>query len=318
MGHPLRPFRRADQIRHRQRLAGICRFRHGASARAGNVRARSEHLSGLCLRRRPRPAGDVEIRHSRSASDVRIRSALAAPLWIRRPRHSHAGWRTVAMKFTLSWIKDHLDTDADATAVADKLTSIGLEVESVEDAGARLKDFVVGYVVSAEKHPNADKLKLCMVDVGEGAPIQVVCGAPNAHTGMKGVFARPGTVIPASNEVLKVGTIRGVESRGMLCSERELLLSDEHNGIIELAEDAKVGGPAAAALGLTDPVIDIAITPNRGDATSAFGVARDLAASGLGTLKDGRVEIIEGTFKSPKSVALDFTPDTADACPVFA
>jgi phenylalanyl-tRNA synthetase beta chain len=202
--------------------------------------------------------------------------------------------------------------------VADKLTSIGLEVESVEDAGARLKDFVVGYVVSAEKHPNADKLKLCMVDVGEAAPVQVVCGAPNAHTGMKGVFARPGTVIPASNEVLKVGTIRGVESRGMLCSERELLLSDEHNGIIELPESAKVGASAAAALGLTDPVIDIAITPNRGDATSAFGVARDLAASGLGTLKDGRVEIIEGKFKSPKTVALNFTPDTADACPIFA
>ncbi len=222
------------------------------------------------------------------------------------------------MKFTLSWIKDHLDTDADAAAVAEKLTSIGLEVESVEDAGARLKDFVVGHVVSAEKHPNADKLKLCMVDIGEGAPIQVVCGAPNAHTGMKGVFARPGTVIPASNEVLKIGTIRGVESRGMLCSERELLLSGEHTGIIELPESAKVGGPAAEALGLTDPVIDIAITPNRGDAASAFGVARDLAAAGLGTLKGGRVEIVKGTFKSPKSIALNFPDYAKDACPVFA
>ena len=222
------------------------------------------------------------------------------------------------MKFTLSWIKDHLDTDADAALVAERLTSIGLEVESVEDAGARLKDFIVGYVVSADKHPNADKLKLCMVDIGEAAPIQVVCGAPNAHTGMKGVFARPGTVIPASGEVLKVGTIRGVESRGMLCSERELLLSDEHNGIIELPADAKIGAPAASALGPNDPVIDIAITPNRGDATSAFGVARDLAASSLGTLKDGRIEIIEGKFKSPKTVALDFTPETANACPIFA
>ena len=222
------------------------------------------------------------------------------------------------MKFTLSWIKDHLDTDADAALVAERLTSIGLEVESVEDAGARLKDFVVGYVVSADKHPNADKLKLCMVDIGEAAPIQVVCGAPNAHTGMKGVFARPGTVIPASGEVLKVGTIRGVESRGMLCSERELLLSDEHNGIIELPADAKIGAPAASALGPNDPVIDIAITPNRGDATSAFGVARDLAASSLGTLKDGRIEIIEGKFKSPKTMALDFTPETANACPIFA
>jgi len=222
------------------------------------------------------------------------------------------------VKFTLSWIKDHLDTDADAALVAERLTSIGLEVESVEDAGARLKDFIVGYVVSADKHPNADKLKLCMVDIGEAAPIQVVCGAPNAHTGMKGVFARPGTVIPASGEVLKVGTIRGVESRGMLCSERELLLSDEHNGIIELPADAKIGAPAASALGPNDPVIDIAITPNRGDATSAFGVARDLAASSLGTLKDGRIEIIEGKFKSPKTVALDFTPETANACPIFA
>jgi phenylalanyl-tRNA synthetase beta chain len=222
------------------------------------------------------------------------------------------------VKFTLSWIKDHLDTDADAATVAEKLTSIGLEVESVEDAGSRLKDFIVGYVVSAEKHPNADKLKLCMVDIGEAAPIQVVCGAPNAHTGMKGVFARPGTVIPVSGEVLKIGTIRGVESRGMLCSERELLLSNEHDGIIELPADAKVGAPAASALGPNDPVIDIAITPNRGDATSAFGVARDLAASGLGTLKDGRVQIIEGKFKSPKSVTLNFTPETASACPIFA
>lgn len=221
------------------------------------------------------------------------------------------------MKFSLSWIKDHLETDATAQEVADKLTSIGLEVESVEDAGARLKDFVVGHVISAEKHPNADKLKLCMVDIGTGTPIQVVCGAPNAHTGMKGVFAPAGTVIPVTGDALKVGTIRGVESHGMLCSERELLLSEEHDGIIELAADAQIGSPAAAALGLTDPVIDIAITPNRGDATSAFGVARDLAASGLGTLKDGRVEIIEGKFKSPKAVALNFPADAANACPIF-
>ena len=128
------------------------------------------------------------------------------------------------MKFTLSWLKDHLDTDADAATIAEKLTAIGLEVEAVEDAGARLKDFIVAHVISAEKHPNADKLKLCMVDAGDGTPVQVVCGAPNAHTGMKGVFARPGTVIPVSGEALKIGTIRGVESRGMLCSGRELLL----------------------------------------------------------------------------------------------
>ena len=222
------------------------------------------------------------------------------------------------MKFTLSWLKEHLETDANAEAIAQKLTSIGLEVETVEDAGARLKAFVVAHVVSAEKHPNADKLKLCMVDDGTGNPIQVVCGAPNAHTGMKGVFARPGTIIPATGEALKVGTIRGIESRGMLCSARELMLGDEHDGIIELSADAKIGEPAAKALGLTDPVIDVSLTPNRGDAASVFGIARDLAASGLGNLKDTAVNAVKGKFASPKSIALNFPPESADACPLFA
>lgn len=222
------------------------------------------------------------------------------------------------MKFPLSWLKDHLDTDAGAAAIADKLTGIGLEVESVEDAGARLKDFVVGYVVSAEKHPNADKLKLCVVDTGTGSPVQVVCGAPNAHTGMKGVFARPGVVIPASGEVLKIGTIRGVESRGMLCSGRELLISDDHDGIIELAADARIGEPAAGALGLNDAVIDVAITPNRGDCTGVYGIARDLAAAGLGKLKTPPVKPVAGKFPCPKKIALNFTPETKSACPLFA
>ena len=190
------------------------------------------------------------------------------------------------MKFTLSWLKEHLETDADAKTVADTLTSIGLEVEAVEDKGAGLKDFIVAHVVSAEKHPNADKLKLCMVDTGDDI-VQVVCGAPNARTGMKAVFARPGVVIPVSGEALKISTIRGVESRGMLCSQRELLLSDEHEGIIELSADAVTGEPAAHALHLNDPVIDISLTPNRGDATSVYGIARDLAAAGLGRLKSG-------------------------------
>ncbi|MGZ5988025.1 MAG: YtpR family tRNA-binding protein, partial [Rhizomicrobium sp.] len=204
------------------------------------------------------------------------------------------------MKFTLSWLMEHLETDADAAMIAEKLTSIGLEVETLEDAGARLKAFVVAHVITAEKHPNADKLKLCMVDDGSGAPIQVVCGAPNAHTGMKAVFARPGTVIPVTGEALKIGTIRGLESRGMLCSARELLLGEDHDGIIELAADATVGEPAAKALGLTDPVIDVSLTPNRGDAASVYGIARDLAASGLGKLKDGAVKAVAGKFKSPK------------------
>jgi phenylalanyl-tRNA synthetase beta chain len=222
------------------------------------------------------------------------------------------------MKFTLSWLKDHLDTDADAETIAAKLTAIGLQVEAIEDAGARLRDFVVAHVISAEKHPNADKLKLCVVDAGTGERIQVVCGAPNAHTGMKGVFARPGVVIPYSGDVLKVGTIRGIESRGMLCSGRELLLSEDHEGIIELSDDAVVGAPAASALGLNDPVIDVGLTPNRGDAASVFGIARDLAAASHGRLKDGAVKSVASTSQSPISVSLEFTPEDASACPLFA
>jgi phenylalanyl-tRNA synthetase beta chain len=222
------------------------------------------------------------------------------------------------MKFTLSWLKAPLDTDANANTVADKLTSIGLEVESVEDAGARLKDFTVAYVISAEKHPNADKLKLCMVDDGSGTPVQVVCGAPNAHTGMKAVFAKPGVVIPVSGEALKIGTIRGLESRGMLCSSRELLLGDDHSGIIELAPEAIVGEPAAKALGLNDPVIDVSITPNRGDATSVYGIARDLAAAGLGRLREGDLSPVPGKYKSPITTALDFPAGEEHAAPMFA
>ncbi|MBI3678539.1 MAG: phenylalanine--tRNA ligase subunit beta [Proteobacteria bacterium] len=232
------------------------------------------------------------------------------------------------MKFTLSWLKAHLETDADAAAVAEKLTSIGLEVEGIEDKGAALKDFTVARVISAEKHPNADKLKVCLVDIGGGAPassseavgqnvVQVVCGAPNAHTGMKAVFAKPGVVIPSSGEVLKIGTIRGVESRGMLCSERELLLSEEHTGIIELPADAKVGSPAADALGSGDPVIDVSITPNRGDCTSVYGIARDLAAAGLGKLHSASVSPVPGKFASPKKVHLNFDSH-AKPCPLFA
>ncbi len=221
------------------------------------------------------------------------------------------------MKFTLSWLKDHLETEADAHTVADTMTRIGLEVEAIEDKGAALRDFVVAHVVSAEKHPNADKLKLCMVDTGEDI-VQVVCGAPNAHTGMKGVFAKPGTVIPVSGEALKISAIRGVESRGMLCSERELLLSDEHEGIIELPANARTGTPAASALGLDDPVIDVAITPNRGDCTSVYGIARDLAAAGLGRLKSGTVSPVPGKFLSPTRIHLEFPHGAESACPLFA
>jgi phenylalanyl-tRNA synthetase beta chain len=222
------------------------------------------------------------------------------------------------MKFPLSWLKAPLDTEADARSIADQLTNIGLEVESVEDPGERLKDFVVAHVVSAEKHPNADKLRLCMADIGANAPVQVVCGAPNARAGMKAVFAKPGTIIPATGAELKIGTIRGVESRGMLCSGRELLLNDDHDGIIELPSGAVTGAPAAAALGLTDPVFDVAITPNRGDCTSVYGIARDLAAAGLGRLREGDLSPVKGMFPSPIVTALELPPGAEDAAPMFA
>src|SRR6201992_94183 len=226
------------------------------------------------------------------------------------------------MKFTLSWLKEHLNTDVDAATIAEKLTAIGLEVESVTDPGAALKDFVVGEVVTAEKHPNADKLRLCTVNDGKDT-LQIVCGAPNARAGIKVVLARPGTVIPASGEALKLGTIRGVESRGMMCSARELLLGEDHNGIIELKPGAKAGAPVMAALveaGLLadDPLFDVSITPNRGDAASVYGIARDLAAAGLGTLKTDKVVPGAGKFPFPKKITLDFGPEDKGACPLFA
>jgi phenylalanyl-tRNA synthetase beta chain len=221
------------------------------------------------------------------------------------------------VKFTLSWLKEHLDTNASADEIADTLTRIGLEVEKVEDKSKSLFAFTVARVISAERHPNADKLKLCVVDTGKET-VQVVCGAPNAHAGMKGVFAPPGTYIPGTGLTLKVAAIRGMESRGMLCSEHELELSQEQEGIIELSLDAKVGTPAAAALGLADPVIEVALTPNRGDCTGVHGIARDLAAARIGKLKNDAVAKVAGKFKSPISISLDFPKGKEEAAPMFA
>jgi len=186
------------------------------------------------------------------------------------------------MKFTLSWLKDHLDTAAPLEAIAETLTRIGLEVEEVEDKAAALAACTVASVVSAERHPNADRLRVCAVDTGAGEPVQVVCGAPNARAGMKSVFAPPGTYLPGKNATFGVGTIRGVESRGMLVSAFELGLSDDHEGIIDLPAEAPVGAPYAAYAGLADPVVTINLTPNRPDCAAVHGVARDLAAAGLG------------------------------------
>ncbi len=174
---------------------------------------------------------------------------------------------------------------------------------------------MVAEIVSAEKHPDADRLKLCQVSTGTET-VQVVCGAPNARAGLKGVLARPGDVIPASGDVLKTGKIRGVESQGMMCSARELKLGEDHDGIIELSADAAVGAPAADALAL-EPVIDIALTPNRVDALGVRGVARDLAAAGLGTMKPIAAAPISGGFESKTSVAMGLPDDKAHLCPHF-
>ncbi len=222
------------------------------------------------------------------------------------------------MKLTLSWLKAHLDTSASLTEIVDTLTRIGLEVEHVHDPSAQLKDFVVAQVVSAAPHPNADRLQVCTVDTGAGAPVQVVCGAPNARAGLKTVFAAPGTYIPAKKFTLGKGVIRGVESMGMLCSSGELDLPGDSEGIMELPGAAPVGAVYPKWAGLDDPVIEINLTPNRPDAAGVAGIARDLAAVGLGVLKTGAPTPVEGSFPCPIGVELDFTPQEAHLAPLFA
>ncbi|KQP97164.1 phenylalanine--tRNA ligase subunit beta [Methylobacterium sp. Leaf121] len=222
------------------------------------------------------------------------------------------------MKFTLSWLKDHLDTEASLDAIAESLTRIGLEVEGIEDKAAALRPYVIARVISAEQHPNADRLRVCQVDAGDGQPLQVVCGAPNARAGMLSVFAPPGTYVPGKAITLSVGTIRGVESRGMLCSGAELGLGDDHDGILDLPADAPVGTPYALWAGLDDPVIEINLTPNRSDCTSIHGIARDLAATGLGTLKREPMPPVRGEGPCPVPVTLAFDEHDKGLCPLFA
>src|SRR5271155_3170889 len=220
------------------------------------------------------------------------------------------------MKFTLAWLKEHLDTEHSLGELADKLTMIGLEVERIEDKAKLLLPFVIAKVVEAKQHPNADRLRVCMVDTGDGKPIQVVCGAPNARAGMTSVFAPPGAFIPGKNITLGIGKIRDVESRGMLVSEFELQISDNHEGIIDLPADAPVGQPYAKFAGLDDPVLEINLTPNRGDGTGVHGIARDLAAADMGKLKDLAIKSVKGEFPCPVGVKLVFGA-TASLCPAF-
>ena len=222
------------------------------------------------------------------------------------------------MKFTLSWLKSHLETDATLDEITYALTDLGLEVEGVEDRGAALAAFTIGYVESAEKHPDADRLRVCQVQTDEGLK-QIICGAPNARQGITVVVAKPGVYVPGIDTTIGVGTIRGIESYGMMASERELELSEEHDGIIELAS-GEVGQTftdwlAANDPAKVDPVIEIAITPNRPDALGVRGIARDLAARGLGTVKPSAVDVVEGTFASDIKVSID--DDTLDGCPLF-
>jgi len=217
------------------------------------------------------------------------------------------------MKFSLEWLRQHLETDASAQEIADKLTAIGLEVEGVSNPAEALAPFLVAKVLTAERHPQADKLQVLTVDAGTGEAIQVVCGAPNAHAGMLGVFGPPGAYVPGSDLTLKVAAIRGVESRGMMCSSRELELGDDHSGIMELPADAPVGTAFPDYARLNDPVFDVSITPDRQDCMGVRGIARDLAAAGMGTLKPLAVPQVEGDFPCPVSIRIE----DPEGCPAF-
>lgn len=215
------------------------------------------------------------------------------------------------MKFTLSWLKDHLTTDAGVDAVTDAMLMAGLEVEDVENPAAKLAKFSVAKIVEAVQHPNADKLRVCQVDTRDGR-LEIVCGAPNARAGLTTIYAPIGAYVPGSGITLEARPVRGVVSNGMLCSAKELEVAEESDGILELSDELAVGTPAAEAFGL-EAVIDFEVTPNRPDWLGVAGVARDLAATGLGQLKDLSVAPVKGGFPCPIEIKVD-----GDACPVFA
>jgi len=218
------------------------------------------------------------------------------------------------MKFTLPWLKEHLETTASLDEIVDKLTMIGLEVEAVEDKAKEYAPFKVVQILEAVQHPNADRLRVCKVDNGTGAPLQIVCGAPNARAGLKTVLGLPGTYISAKDITLSVGKIRGVESQGMMISGAEIGFNDDHSGIIEMPADAPIGAPFAEVLGISDPVIEINLTPNRPDCTGVNGIARDLGAAMIGTYKQNAPKPIKGTYPCPVKVTIE----APELCPAFA
>src|SRR6185369_209865 len=269
-------------------------------------------MARLRVWHRSRSPGDAQIWHGRPSRLLRRRYPLAQALRLQGARRPDPVRRGRRMKFPLSWLKDHLDTDASAEAIADKLTAIGLEVEDLSNPAEALAPFKVAKVLTADKHPQADKLQVLTVDAGDG-PVQVVCGASNARAGMLGVFGPPGAYVPGSDMTLKVAAIRGVESRGMMCSVRELQLGDEHEGIIELPADAPVGTAFPDYAELNDPVFDVAITPNRQDCMGVRGIARALAAAGMGKLKPLAIPQIEGAFPCPVPITIE----DPEGCPAF-
>jgi phenylalanyl-tRNA synthetase beta chain len=230
---------------------------------------------------------------------------MAESLWVR------TGGEGLKMRFTLSWLKEHLKTEASLTEIIDRLTQLGLVVEKVENKAEALAPFIICEIVEAEKHPNADRLQVCKVNTGKET-LQIVCGGANARFGLKTVLARPGDVIPSTGQVLKVGKVRDVESFGMLCSSAELRLSGESEGIIEVDPAAPVGESYAKWLALDDPIIEIEISPNRGDCLGVYGVARDLAATGIGKLLPLKQVTIKGSFPNPVKMTSD-----PEACPHF-
>lgn len=220
------------------------------------------------------------------------------------------------MKFTFSWLKEYLQTELNLDQICQKLTDIGLEVESVEKQSDNLKIFTVAQIVDAKPHPDSDKLQICQVDVGEKENLQIICGAKNARTNLKVIYAPIGSVIPANEMKIKKSKIRGVESCGMLCSAFELGLGKDGEGIIEIDQNVKIGTAVTEIYGSKDPVIEINITPNRGDCLGVYGIARDLAGSGAGVLKKPQIQQINGSFSS--KISVDIEKPASQSCPYFA